>query len=544
MKELKMDKMTTENCSMKFPIFHSLLLFCFTGFTCCTGSAGFVHGQGVAATPIPTKSREFSIPFTVRVGDSADPVKEVELLYSQDRGVRWYSADRRPVEAGKFTYKTESDGEYWFAFRTVTLSGVVKQAGITSQIRVLIDSTPPTLSFSVTQQDSGNLLVVWTAQDRNFQVKSPDFAVSVPTAPENEKHWTPINFDKRNVRITESELEGRFVFLPESGVAKIEIRASISDIAGNRIEKIIPVTMKPVRHDAVLTPDAPVANATVAIISSANSKKTPAGNSPTGNIETITLPNGSVSVVPPKPVRVHRQTKGSAQKPELSKTEPSKAKPPKTDAAKTDLPDKPEPDIPVIIQEADSSKADATETQQPFPILLSPDGKYAAEAVGEVTPVLVENKLAEALLANMGIFFDGSLPAKASPIVVKPDQTVSETTVSETETPVGVKPLVAGNIMGITLNTSGKQPQIFVKWNVGDALWNNAQIDIFRSVTVTGVWQPIAINLRNSGEYWWFLTQEDLKPFYIMVRIRSLHGGVGNDITQTPIEINPKFLSR
>jgi hypothetical protein len=111
-------------------------------------------------------------------------------------------------------------------------------------------------------------------------------------------------------------------------------------------------------------------------------------------------------------------------------------------------------------------------------------------------------------------------------------------------TPAAPKPAVdspAGSITGIVLNHTDAKPQIVVSWNTGHDLWRDAQIDILRSNTKEGPWSPIAINLSNSGEYWWFLMPEDLKPFYAAVRIRSFHGGIQMDVTQSVITIDPRL---
>jgi len=101
----------------------------------------------------------------------------------------------------------------------------------------------------------------------------------------------------------------------------------------------------------------------------------------------------------------------------------------------------------------------------------------------------------------------------------------------------------AGSISYIGLDNIEVRPQIVVRWHTGhEQQWGNAQIDILRSNTRGGQGTPIAINLRNSGEYWWYLSPEDLKPFYIVVRIRSLHGGTSVDVTQQQIAIDPQQL--
>ena len=100
----------------------------------------------------------------------------------------------------------------------------------------------------------------------------------------------------------------------------------------------------------------------------------------------------------------------------------------------------------------------------------------------------------------------------------------------------------AGSISGIDLNNANTRPRIVVQWNTGpEQSWGNAQIDVLRGTTREGQWSPIAINLPNSGEYWWYLSPEDLNPFYIAVRIRSVHSGNSVDITQSRIEIDPRL---
>jgi hypothetical protein len=91
------------------------------------------------------------------------------------------------------------------------------------------------------------------------------------------------------------------------------------------------------------------------------------------------------------------------------------------------------------------------------------------------------------------------------------------------------------------LNTTTTGSQIVVRWNTGHGFWRDAQIDVLRGGTPEGPWSPIAINLPNSGEYWWFLTPEDLKPFYVAVRIRSVEGGIQQDVTKTVITIDPRL---
>ncbi|MDR2117024.1 MAG: hypothetical protein LBP87_11660 [Planctomycetaceae bacterium] len=534
---------------MKFFLaFHIFSILLFIPFC----STSFVFAQNVSEL-IPAKTRELTIPFEVRPDRSADPIKEVELLYSQNRGVHWRSFDRKPLENGKFGFKTETDGEYWFAFRTITLSGVIKQSSTNTPIRVLIDTTPPKLSLEIKQLDSGEVFVVWKAEDQHFQMKRPDFSVSNSIGSKNgsddnlKKNWTLLNIDARNIRVMDSGLEGSFRFLPENGVSQLELRASIQDFVGNRVEKTSSVTIKPVQHEKMPQPNTPV----IRVIP--ENTAIPKTNS----ISLIPQP-----LTPPKPVRTKQSTKNSSlQKSDTENSEmienlseKNKNETKESDTNKKDT------------NKNDTNKKDMNKKDIPIPILISPDGKVA-EKSQQIKDEVISNesdKMTEELLANMGTFFEGGLPVEITKTVPKTSATINSATIdsANTRSVVGrfdiersvigqpVTPStesrlpVAGSITGISLNNTSTQPQIIVKWNVGDVPWQESQIDILRGSSEQGPWQPIAINLRNNGEYWWFLTSLDLNPFFIMVRIRNIYNGTTSDITQSPIKIDPTLLKQ
>ncbi|MDR1962755.1 MAG: hypothetical protein LBQ50_03140 [Planctomycetaceae bacterium] len=511
--------------------------------------AGLVFGQPVSEL-IPAKTRELTIPFEVRPDRSADPVREVELLYSQDRGVHWHSSDRKPLEAGKFGFQAEKDGEYWFAFRTITLSGVTKQSTSAAPLRVLVDATPPKLSVEMKQLDSGELFVNWKAEDQHIQVKRPDFAVSVPASgsTDSAKNWRSLNIDGQNVRVLGSSdslnslnngLEGSFRFFPENGVSRIELRASISDRTGNRVEKTISATIRPVHRDVPAT--APIVSATHANSVNAVPLRTNLTPEP---------------VTPPKPVRIRQPTKTQ------TKTKTKNENENENNNKNPLLPQSETTKKPITEAVQKIEEHEAVKTERLVPILVSPEGKVAgiSEKLPEDQPINQINQknqtgsdqMAEELLANMGAFFEGGLsvevvkavPAVTAPAMPTDKLTAQQPAAQQPEAKPETKLLVAGSITGISLNTTSNRPQIIVKWHIGDAPWRDAQIDVLRGAVAQGPWQPIAINLQNNGEYWWFLTPADLKPFFIMVRIRSVHNGVSSDVTESPIEINPALLKR
>jgi hypothetical protein len=330
----------------------------------CALMIGFLPGVFGQTLPPLTQVNvsTFTIPFEVE----ESVIREVELLVSKDRGRRWYSAGRQPVEAGKFTFQADSNGEYWFAFRTKTLAGNVSPMNGLPQLRVLVESANPMIVLSPQSSESGPLTPPRPMRFRDEQAPNPEKSMQ----------------------------------------------------ANRQMESQQP-----------------------------------------------SLPPGTVSVHPEKPA----------------------------------------------------------------PTMLGP----RLPGLELPTETNRETDLLEDLLNGMSPFLD------VQPVAIPsiPSNPVA-TDQSKIPSPALVANLSVGSITRIFLRGTAARPQIVVRWSTGDEPWKDAQIDILRSNTKEE--QPIALNLPNNGEYWWFFTPEDLKPFHVVVRIRSLGVDIHTDITPQAITIDPQ----
>jgi hypothetical protein len=321
----------------------------------------------------------FTIPF--EVAESTNSIREVELLVSKDRGRRWISVARQSVDSEKFAFRADSDGEYWFAFRTITTAG-------------------KPLPFR----------------------GHPDLRVAVNT-----------------------------------------------------------------NGAAILPPS---------------------------------QPSQSGPVAPPKPERFKGE---KVSKPQLQ--------PEKTDeldgiSSLTRLPSFPE-EVTVNNPPVDDEKNNSQAAQKRSLLAPKLPGFEPAEPEKHDTENLLDD-----LLSRMSPFMDVQ-PVEITRIMPN-THVAAQPAISQ----VPADP-PAGSISRIDLGGTETKPQVVVQWHTGTELWQDAQIDIFRGGTEEGPWSPIAINLGNSGGYWWFLTPEDMKPFYVAVRIRSFRGGTQMDMTQSAITIDP-----
>jgi hypothetical protein len=337
----------------------------------------------------PVNVPNFTIPF--EIGESASSIREVALLVSKDRGRHWLSVDRQPVEKGKFAFHADSDGEYWFAFRTATTTGNAP-SNAQPQLRVLVNAK-----------------------------------------------------------------------------------------------------------------------------------------------ETIVLPSQPSDTGPLTPPKPQRYRTGSGDEPKL---------PPQQNQSQLAQPTQSVPSTKT--DEAESSELTTnpaqTDTEKP-PRMRAP--KLPGFELPEPGRKQ-EGNLLDDLLSGMSPYMDvqPAMPKSAPPQAsVSSKSNIAPAVPNSAQSPVVPSPvdLPAGGISGIVLNPTETGSQIVVRWNTGRELWRDAQIDVLRSGTPEGPWSPIAINLPNSGEYWWFITPEDLKPFHVAVRIRSVEGGIQQDVTKSAITIDPRL---
>ena len=359
-----------------------------TPWILCTAGFGLLphcFGQGTLPPLLPVNVPNFTIPFEIE--ESANSIREVELFVSKDRGKRWTSVARQPVESKKFVFRADSDDEYWFTFRTATTTENAAPISGPPQLRVLVKTTrEPTVILPSQPSESGPLIPPKPERYRGERIPKPQ------PKPQESADTSGAETEKPESEVLESEV-------PETGETETASEQEDAESTSRILAPILP-GFEPLE--------------------------------PRGRNLLDDLLSGMRPFMDVQPVEVSREFPNNSAVPAVPKSPPTNpANPP------SELP--------------------------------------------------------------------------------------------------------AGSIARIDMNTTSARPQIVVKWNPGHELWKDAQVDVFRSSTKEGPWTPIAINLSNSGEYWWFLTPEDMKPFYVAVRIRSYIGGTLMDVTHSPVAIDPKL---
>jgi hypothetical protein len=184
---------------------------------------------GAAVRTIYHKGRNFRIPFNLAPEDRTK-VKELHLMFSEDQGYHWRGSSKTFPDHPTFTFRSSHDGEYWFAVRKVTTDGKVSpklDSTVEPNLKVIVDTFPPTLSLDPDKRRGSLASVRWEAKDENLDVKS----LVVEYQVEGVGVW-------RKVPIKKPKLIGGQQW--DAGTAEaLHVRASVADKAGNVAEAMI-----------------------------------------------------------------------------------------------------------------------------------------------------------------------------------------------------------------------------------------------------------------------------------------------------------------
>lgn len=182
------------------------------------------HGfQKTPGNLIYHPSLGFQIPFEI---DPADKpfLKSIELYVSSDQGRSWRLSTATTPSSKSFKFRAVSDGEYWFAVRTLDVEGRYNPGDdkpIMPDWRVVVDSKKPGLGLRAIGRRGSQASIAWDARDENLDMGTFVLEYSIPGSGE----WKP-------VPITRPSTNGESSW--DCGTAEpVRVRATVSDKAGN-----------------------------------------------------------------------------------------------------------------------------------------------------------------------------------------------------------------------------------------------------------------------------------------------------------------------
>ena len=187
------------------------------------GLGGFVALPAMAAERVHTQQSQFRIPYHSDPAELARlGAREVRLYVSRDNGASWELSQSVAPTTGRFTFQSPSDGEYWFAVRTVDTNGRLfpaSDAGLTAGLKVVVDTQRPVLQLSLTKS-GGEVRLAWRARDAELSIET----LVLEVRQSGESQWRPLRV------AASAEGETRWA-APSTGV--VSVRGRIFDKAGN-----------------------------------------------------------------------------------------------------------------------------------------------------------------------------------------------------------------------------------------------------------------------------------------------------------------------
>lgn len=195
-------------------------------------TSGPVAPAEVVSPPPPSSpncfilgSRSFSIPFSVDTAGTR-PV-EVHLFVARGPNQDWQLLDRKSPDSPQkqFQFQADSDGEFWFATRTIDTLGRSHPDGeIESQLKVYVDTTKPQVNLHADADADGHVDVNLSVQDAT-QLKELQLRYVTDTT----KTWV-------NVDLGDLSADGRLQFVPSDADSwkQLSVQLVVTDTPGNR----------------------------------------------------------------------------------------------------------------------------------------------------------------------------------------------------------------------------------------------------------------------------------------------------------------------
>jgi hypothetical protein len=455
----------------------------------------------------------FNIPFEIRHDDPTWQPVEAQLLFSTDRGAHWRPYTKVPIEQKYFPVKASSDGEFWFAIRTIDRSGQARPQTIAGpDRRILVDTKPPVLKLTAQAGIDGQVTVRWEIEELNLK---PD-SLHIVYRPSPTSPWLAVTADPQSQNDTDSLYRGEATFWPKPGSTEIPIRADVSDTAGNST-----VANTLVRLDRRVDPRPSAPSAA----NRATGPYSPNDNPPQRSDDSsdvgpaLTSDSRGTAAAPINSAageKSQTQTGTSDAGPSLP-TSPSAERPRMVNSKTFEL----EYDVdsvgPSGIAQVELwSTRDGGQTWRRFAVDKSKRSPMRVE-------VKEEGVYGFRVVVTNGAGLGGKPPVSGD----SPDLTIGVDLTKPT-----------AKIVSAKQGVDSEAGQIIISWQADDQMLAARPITLSFSENRGGPWLPIAAGLENTGRYAWPVDKRTPAKVYLRLEVRDEAGNVATHETSSPILID------
>jgi hypothetical protein len=176
-----------------------------------------------------TNQRNHGIPVNVPDAVRGD-FREFLLYASSDQGRNWQQVGAIPASKNNFAFYAQADGTYWFQVATVSKQGVqdpddralMKGA---PHLKMVIDTLKPIMKSFQAQRVGDEVAVTWDVQEEYPDLSREGFRLEYQNKDALVETWIPIP--------AQAALKGRITFRPTTNQTLI-VRLTVRDLAANQ----------------------------------------------------------------------------------------------------------------------------------------------------------------------------------------------------------------------------------------------------------------------------------------------------------------------
>ena len=181
--------------------------------------------------PVFTRQTTFSIPFHVQPVQQPGPeTTEVQLHVSTTGAPPWQLYSRQHPSAGSFQFRSELDGQFWFAVRTLDRQARAFPAGaLRPELCIIIDTIPPKLNLLASVGSAGEVQTHWEASDERIDPTT----LTLEYQADSRSEWRAVAIESTPTTASQNVLSGKATWWPQTVAAQIRLRAQVKDLAGN-----------------------------------------------------------------------------------------------------------------------------------------------------------------------------------------------------------------------------------------------------------------------------------------------------------------------
>jgi hypothetical protein len=511
-------------------------------------------------------------------------------LVARDAVSEWAVLQEAEPRVRGFSYHAPVDGEYSFAVRTVDGKGNVSPTVIAQpQLRVVVDTTAPSLQVNATLDATGRIMVRYEARD--IQLKPETLRLEVQT---DGNTWERIATGPPDVSQPD-RVVGQVAWKPPTSAGDIRFRAVIDDRAGNQfastaetslVGPLLSAAPGPALGSAggvaaFAPPQTQAANAAVSTnppalewptLNAANSDASSTAPPPSQNAYSPT--ESTPPIAPPlwpqqrTPAQLVADTGPSAAR-SNSNSSPAAPEvfnpfgPPPLLANSSADPvatsrDELTPLPPIGDQPAQGWTAAATENQTAAGIRwvnsLTFDVDYDLQTVGPWGVSKVElwaTRDAGRQWVSFGPDADNRSPVRVTVpaagvygfrLVVSGANGAAPPTPTTGEQPeliIGVdlqEP--QGELQAAEIGQGNLADHLLIRWTAADENLESRPVALFYSTESQGPWTTVATDIDNSGQYAWRLLRQVPEKLYLRLEVRDKAGNIAVRTSPAPVVLN------